>query len=529
MNITAYKITDLGSGNIAIESSSGAVLVSSSLQEILDFLRYSSSKTIRVFFDLDDSIAPVLRMMSRDHLDSVIAKSPTVEIAGSQVTYYPGHLFQVGKSRFYSLKHFYGLPEYTLDYTLEETQASGEELLSTLSRMGMGDAYALVSAVSCFRSTTLGKAFCESLPKGYDIPPSCFEALDYADAADHKDWVEARQIGHWPSGCFDWDLTGCYSWLSSKLYDLRDLEYWKSSHFGPREQGAAYGFLRGSFKIYPDGKYAHCSPIIANIINDLPGNPVGNLPPDTYTLDEVRTVEMYGIGEFAMQDGWFMKPAGSVRPRLPFKDMMNNLYQLRAMSPLASSIAKGIGNQLIGWLIRRAEIAGSIKNEIYHALITAGARCEITKFLVENDVQADEVVSVQTDGVRITKDIPHPRTSGLGAWRCNGDYPTIVMSPRKVYCRDKRPYRITYDDILNMVSEKPGADRYAKSVPRHTTLEQAKEMGDVYRVGEYGSVPAGVDILGMKHEQNRVFKQLPRIGSDLLNKVYKSEPVLVEY
>jgi len=527
VRITAYDLQDLGDGYLAIQSSNGQSVVSDNLDELLRFLRYSSKDTIRVFFDLDEVVAPILRKIPKQQLEQVADLNPAVNVGEHHFFYYHDRVLQVGWTRFFGLKTFYGYPEYAPILSLNETKQMAEEVMSTLDRMGIGDTNLLTSAVACFESSELGKQTYAGIPKGWEISPSCYEVLDYADQADHKDWVEARQIGHWESGLYDWDKTSCYMSLASKLYDLRDCEFWKSDALGKREQGASYGFARGSFYIYPDGEYSHCSPIVATVVNDLPGNPVGRIPVDIYSLEEMRTVERYGIGEFDFIDGWFIKVMNGVRPRFPFKSIMNYLYDKRAISPLASSIAKGIGNQIVGKLIQRRESDNSIRNEIYHALVTSGARCEITRFLVDNDIKPGELVSIQTDGVRTTRKLPESISNGLGSWHCNGDFPTIVVSPRKVYCQDKKPYRITYADILEMVDGHPQSDRYSKRADRHITLAQAKAMGDIYRVGEYASASARFDLLGLGSEQCRVFPELPRTGKRLLSKIYPSTPVVL--
>jgi len=528
MRITAYDLQDLGDGYLAIQSSNGQSVVSDNLDELLRFLRYSSKDTIRVFFDLDEAVASILRKISKQQLEQVAELNPAVNIGEHHFFYYRDRVLQVGWTRYFGLKTFYGYPEYAPVLSLGEAQEMADEVMFTLDRMGIGDTNLLTSAVACFEASELGKQTYSGIPKGWEISPSCYEALDYADQADHKDWVEARQVGYWKSGLYDWDKTSCYMALASKLYDLRDCEFWKSDVLGKREQGASCGLVRGSFYIYPDGEYSHCSPIVSMVVNDLPGNPVGRIPVDVYSLEEVRTVERYGIGEFDFIDGWFIKPMNGVSPRFPFKSIMNYLYQKRAISPLASSIAKGIGNQIVGKLIQRRESDDSIRNEVYHALITSGARCEITKFLVDNSIKADELVSIQTDGVRTTKVLLESTSNGLGAWRCNGSFPTIVVSPRKVYCQDKKPYRITYSDILEMVNGHPQSDRYSKKAERHITLAQAKAMGDIYRVGEYALAPARFDLLGLEVEQCRVFSDLPKTGKQLITSRYSSEPVVLE-
>jgi len=527
VRITAYELVDLGSGFLAIQSSNGGAVVSD-LPDILTFLRYNSKDTIRVFMDLDEAVAPVLRKIDRALLDRIAERDPNVDVEGHHFFYSHDRVLQIGWTRYFGLKTFYGYPEYAPDATLEQVQDMADEVVGTLSRMGIGDTNVLTCAVTCFENSELGKKTYADIPKSWQLPASVHECLDYADAADHKDWWEARQVGHWESGLFDWDVTACFAAQAATLLDLRDMTFWKSSSFGKREQGAYYGFVRGRFFIDPDSPTAYASPIIIRVVNDLQGNPQGWLPEDVYTLDEIRTVERYDIGCFIPSEGWFLSPLSGVRPRRPFHEIMNTLYEQRKISPLAASIAKGIANQMVGMLIERRDRDNGIRNEIYHALITTRTRCEITKFLMERGIADEELVAVQCDGIRTTRDIPQTKRNGLGTWRCNGDPPTIVCSPRKVYCLDKKPYRVTYDDVLRMVGNHPLSQRYTKSVEKHITLQQAKAMGDVHRVGEVATAPAKFDVAALQHENNRVFPKLPRTGKALLSNRYRSKPVIIE-
>ena len=54
---------------------------------------------------------------------------------------------------------------------------------------------------------------------------------------------------------------------------------------------------------------------------------------------------------------------------------------------------------------------------------------------------------------------------GMGSWRNNGTAPTIVVSPYKVYTGDKRPYSLTYADIMSMVKAHPQSQIYDKTSP----------------------------------------------------------------
>ena len=88
---------------------------------------------------------------------------------------------------------------------------------------------------------------------------------------------------------------------------------------------------------------------------------------------------------------------------------METLYKRRSLSPMASTISKGIIVQVVGKLVETLRGTGGYgahRNEFYHMLITSGTRVRVAEFLIQNKVKADELICVQTDGVKLTRDIP---------------------------------------------------------------------------------------------------------------------------
>jgi len=528
--VIAYEIWS--SGDVIGVRTLNKTKISTSIADILEFLRYSEGGVLRVFLDLDSSIAPVLRKLPKEVLSRLMDPDDSVSYLGYHLFYIPGKILQIGKSRFYQLKEFYGIPDYAPPTSLEVVQQMADDVMSALEMMGMGDPQKLTSPAAVFEDSNWGKQVYNGIPRGYDVPESCREILNYAAEADRKEWVEAHQIGYWKEGeIWDYDITAAYSFFASRLPDLRDCTFWKSDGTTRRDKSASYGIVKGSFHLYPDSEYSHCSPIMARMDDELLCNPLGNLPEDCYSLEEVRFVENSGIGEFNMVDGWFFGLTGGGIPRLPFDDVMKKAYRMRSWSPMISLIAKGVGNQLVGKLIeeRRTGEFGKLHNVVYHALIQSSARVAISRFLIANDVDSNEVVAIQTDGCRLTKYIPIP-TNGFGKWRCNGSFPVVVLSPYKIYTESKRPYRVTYDDVMSLIAKHPLSERYGGMVKHRITLGEAiKDEKDITMVGELVDRPAGFDLIALQEEQNRIFPILPSTGQALLNNKYMSNPVILGY
>ncbi|KKN14174.1 hypothetical protein LCGC14_0998830 [marine sediment metagenome] len=529
--VTAYESFANRDGLVGIRNSAGKWRKSADAGGLLHYLRYSASESIRVVWDLDGFIAPVLRHLPEDVLERLSRFDQDLTFQDHELYYLGGRMFRVGKARFYGIRDFWGGVTDERP-SLEEVHQRAVELLDTLDKIGLPNPRKLTSAIAVFEDSEWGKAVYESLPKGFDLPEYCLEMLEYAGEADGKDWVSNHRIGHFAEGeIWDYDIASSYPSIAARLPDLRDLRYWKSTKLGDREACAVLGMVCGSFTLDPDAEFAHCSPIIG-MVGELPGNPLGKLPVDDYAIAEVRFVLDNGLGTFKMRDGWFAETAVD-EVRYPLREIMTTLYQGREGSPLARSVTKAIANSLIGKMVetrvgRDGMVYGPLRNDLYHATITSQARIDVAQFLIDHQVTADELCCIQTDGVKLTRDIPLSG-NGMGTWVNKGSSATVLLSPYKVYAADARPYRLTYADLTALIDAKPTQQRYAKTVTHRVTLVQAiRNYDDITRVGELLETPTSVDLIDLETEQNRVYPDLPRTGRGLLSGCYRGTAHVLE-
>ncbi len=535
MTATSYESYYAPGAPVTIRCSNGQVKVSENAGELLHFLRYSSAQTLRVAWNLDDFIAPVLRLLPPEILDRLASFDETLVYQGHELYYAPERLFRVGKSRYYSIQDFWGGSPPT-PANLEEVQRLATELLGTMEAIGLGDLRKLTSPIAVFEDSAQGRAVYDSIPKGVDIPRPYQDALTLAAAADQKDWVSNYAVGHFEAGtAHNYDISAAYASLAAHLPDLRDLQFWRSKTFGSREQAALIGVVRGRFTLDPNADYAHSSPIIRKdperIDKDegeLPTNPLGKLPEDGYTLTEVRWVLDNGVGTFRMKEGIFASTFGGGRVRYPFKPIMETLYKQREISPLAATVTKAIGNSLVGKLIetRITGEYGPLRNDLYHALITAACRVQIARFLVAHEVTPSELIAVQTDGVRLTRKIELSR-GPMGTWRYSDSDALVALSPYRIFTGTKRPYSLTYSDVTSLIAEHPASERYSKPHKRRVTLKMAKQLGDIHRVGEIIDSPASFELINLSGQQNRLYRKLPKTGRTLLSGIYPSTPIIL--
>ncbi len=526
MQALAYEvISPPGSPVVVVRDAAGAIVGSDDPAVLLEFLRYNRSGVLRVFWDLDESIAPILRLLPQSVLERLSRFDEDLTFEGNQLYYLPERMFRVGRARFYGMQMFWPT-DTPAPRTLDDLQDMADELVSTLERCGMAPSK-LTSPIAVWEASPMGQQFYASLPKAYDLPENVWGILEYAFKCDRREWITAYQVGHWRAGeIFDYDLSSAYPSVAQHLADLRQCVIWKAESFGSREANALYGFMRGRLWLDPGSAWAHTSPIVTDL-ERMPGNPVGEIPDYYLTLDELRCIRSCGLGDFEMTDGWFVD-AVSRSPNRPFYDLMNRLYEMRQISPTAASLMKGVANQLVGKLIETKVSGeyGPIRNDVYHALILAQTRVKVALFLRLNEIQAQELVAVQTDGCRLTRYIPCPG-NGMGSWRNNGSLPTIVASPYKVYSGDKRPGRLTYADVVSMISDSPADSYYCRHVMHRLTLRQAIDRGDIRQTGAVVEVPAFIDLYSIPREQNRVFPKLPTSGRELLRSHFPSDPVVL--
>lgn len=537
--LLAFAMTD-NDGEITIENSIGEVITSRSLADLMRFLQFSrtgrnrDNQTIRIVWDLDAFLAPIIRKADLLNIQKLADQDNGAMLGGETAFYSRSKMFRTRKAYYYQLQEAF--PTHTpAPSCVWELQERADRLTEGLELLGMGDFQTITSLVSIFGQTELGKRVLDEIPRDYEIPQGLAKMCDYAEMADRKEWIANYVIGNFDKAA-DWDISSAYPTEASRLPDLRDLEYWHSDKMTKREEGALFGFVYGRLYIDPDSEWQHTSPIMVNN-GDLHGNPAGWLPPDAYSLDEIRFIEGNDLGMFVMEDGYFAKVMRNVRPRRPFAEVMEWFYSRRMLSPMCSNICKGMSNGLIGKLIEVLKwkkdangnpMLGDNYNVIYHALITSGTRVKVARWLLTNGVRRDQLLAVQTDGVRTLADIEPPKHNGMGSWKLQGWYPTLIASPNIILCGDKRPHYYTHSDIVPEIQANPLANYYGVFAPAHITLQQAIQLGDISRVGELRDLPAHLDLPAVERQQNRHFDRFPKNGRQLLSEKYWSKPVVME-
>lgn len=487
-----------------IRNSEGNTCLSPDPASFFDFLIYSCPakplSTLRVAWSLASLLQPAL-----SQLPSSVRKSLTETNKATwgnyRLFYIPSKLFSVNKSHdeitLYELAQYF--PEDDEPRTIQELQQKAELLLATLVQLGIPNPTTLASPVACFEASGLLNEY-ETIPTIWDTPDFALQAFEYALQSSGREWVSNYQVGCWEE-LHSYDIASAYPGEATKLIDLRDCEYWKSDTFGSREDGAYYGFVYGDLHLDPSHPFAFCSPVLTCQLDGTLVNAVGNLPRDFYCLDTIRFVNRYRMGEFKFKSGWFVHPYGGVRPRFPFKRVMDDLFEMRSLSDLASYCIKRVMNGIIGRLLEsyankdgNVTKYGKLYNPIYHSLILNRTAIHVAEFIIENGIAQPELVHVGIDGIKTTKFLIIPSASRMGHWRYTGSELTCVLSPAGILTKQR------FADLLVETMRRPTA----------------------YKLGR----DSEYDLRKLFLKQNRKFKRLPHNGLALLGK-YMSEAIVL--
>jgi len=476
-------------------------------EELLNWLIFSTSTLTpsgtKVVWDLREFATAVLSHLPEEVVAGLSHPPHRTRFGNYKLFYVFDKVLSVDKNG--SEASFYDLSQYFLGErepdTITELQERVDQLQQTLSEVGVGDPPSLSSPMACFRNHELLKILDGAFPSIFDLPDEWLDAQEIALACTPREWISNYKIGHFPC-LWKYDLSSAYPWAASQLPDLRDCTLTKADGV---DVLADAGFLVGDFTVYPDHPYAYYSPFLVDRGDGALINFVGTAHNYECTLDDVRLLYEYGMGEFHFKGGWLLYWDAPYRP---FADVMEQLFGMRGESTLRSHLLKRVMNGIIGQLLEsRKDNNGCIVeygkhyNPIYHAMITNPVRLMVFEELVRLGVKRKELVHVGVDGFRLTGcDLDVPGTAPMGQWRCAGQESAFVLSPGAIVSPERRFKRTSYEDLLSECEQRPTS----------------------YLLGKDHKDPINVRHLFLR--QTRSFPKMPKNARDLLG-VFESEPV----
>lgn len=499
--ILAHKcIPDLNMFISPVSSCAG-LLVS----DLLNWLIFSTSTLapsgVKVVWDLTEFANTVLRQLPKSVVTELSHPPHRSVFENYRLFYVADKVFSVNKNgseaSYYSLAQYF--PGEREPETITEMQGKADLLEQTLRELGINDPPSLASPLACFRGHDLLKPLDGAFPSIFDLPDEWLDAQELALACTPREWISNYKIGHFPC-LWKHDLSSAYPWTASQLPNLMDCVLKKADGV---DILADAGFLVGDFTVYPDHPLAYCSPFLVDRGDGALANFVGTKRSYECTLDDVRLLYDYKLGEFHFKRGWLLYWD---TPHRPFADVMEQLFGMRGDSPLRSHLLKRVMNGIIGQLLEsRRDDNGCVVeygrnyNPIYHAMITNPVRLLVFEALVNFGISEDELVHVGVDGFRATRSIPLPDSAPMGQWRCTGSESAFVLSPGAIVSPERNFKRTGYHDLLSECERRPtsyllGKDRKDPINVRHLFLRQTRGFSKMPRnardlLGVFGSGP----------------------------------------
>jgi len=475
--------------------------------DLLNWLIFSAStltpSSTKVVWDLHEFATTVLSHLPEEVVNELSRPPHRARFGNYKLFHIPEKVFSVEKNgseaSFYSLDQYF--PGEREPDTITEMQSKADLLEQTLHELGIDNPLSLASPLACFRGHDLLKPLDGAFPSIFDLPDEWLDAQELALSCTPREWISNYKIGHFPQ-LWKYDLSSAYPWAASQLPDLRDCTLKKADGV---DILADAGFLVGDFTVYPDHPYAYYSPFLVDRGDGALINFVGTARDYECTLDDVRLLYEYKMGEFHFKSGWLLYWD---TPYRPFTDVMEQLFGMRGESPLRSHLLKRVMNGIIGQLLEsRRDNNGCVVeygrhyNPIYHAMITNPVRLMVFEELVRLRIAEDELVHVGVDGFRTTRHTATiPDTTPMGQWRCAGQEAAFVLSPGAIISPERRFKRTNYEDLLSECERRPTS----------------------YLLGKDRKDPINVRHLFLR--QTRSFPKMPKNARELMG-VFESEPV----
>lgn len=517
IKVIAYT-TEVVGGEILIRDSEGESVKSANPETLLNFLNepYSDEETfaIKVFWDLDTGLAPVLRKLGISACRELASSEHTY----NGVFYVPSKVFALKADKRQS--YFYHLSQYYIDQPEpsdpETVAGMAENVLDAFRNMGLNPKK-LTSPVAIYEAEVLGHM---RIPTIMNIPGAHEEIIEYAEDCCGRLWIQAYQIGHWLAGeAFEYDLKAAHPFVASQLYNLQYAKYAKSKTIDP---DAHWGFMRGIVTI-ENG--VPISPIFYDAETDLI-QPTGTFPA-SITLSDYKCIKRWKLGDFKMDSGYFIKFTAPVKP---MEITMRRLFKQRGMGGLVNDIAKRVSTGIAGKFYEKREdgTVGKFYNPPYKAMIESITNCMVTDFIYKRKLY-DNVIHIGVDSVISDRyvDLPRQYNLPMGSWRFTGIDPVLILSSGRVYHGSKKPQGLNYDQIVELIEKNPKESYYTAGLKRRQTLEESIQLNDLNGLGKMKDTTSSFDLNLLQASQGREYPKFPKMGKELLEGQFKSKPIKI--
>lgn len=511
----AYRSSNTKQG-VLLENSKGESVVSNDLPTLLNFLLEPYPNEFRVAWELNEFVAPILRLFGVNQLQELYENRRVwLDETKHSIIYNPRKSFRISRgsyrAKYYHLKQFFPVEEPE-PQSLSGVAQKGDMLLAELKGIGI-EPDRLSSPVA-----VIDRLRDEIVYPNYEDLPE--EVGQMAWDCCEKHWVEAHKLG-WFEKAWDYDIVSSFPGACANLLDLR-YGNWVEDKVIPAE--ALHGFARGVVAVD-----TALSPIVYTNPQGHLYNPRGKWP-TPIMLEDIRFIQEFDIGDFKVDKGYWWVPKeiikGREREYQPFRELIERLFGYRQKSAFLNFVMKKVLVGVYGSTLQTFGSEGTFAegfNPVYGALIDTTPKLKVARFILENNL-AENVIHISTDGVLLDKNAGIEDSQELGRWRLDSSGSALVVSSGVLFYGDKRPNQLTYPEAMELIKSKPEAMDWTKKKRRMFTMGDALDGGDLGDIGKPMPIVTG---FGLKMEHDRDFPELPSSGGELLAGHFDSRPLEV--
>ena len=372
IKIVAYTTEVIGN-EILIQDSEGESVQSSDVNTLISFLHepFPDYLAIKIFWDLDTSLAPILRKLGISACRKLASASHTYE----NLFYIPSKLFRIeGNGK---LSFFYHLAQYYIDEpepnNVDTIAGMAQNVIDGFRSMGLNPKK-LTSPVAIYESEVMSHL---KIPTIMNIPGEHENLIEYSEnCLGFPDrlhfWIQAYQVGHWREGdIFEYDLRAAYPFQAMQLPSLQYAKYAKarttkfqySMNYDKLGGEPDWGFMKGIATIDDSVK-------VSPIFNEE-GKQVTGKFPAYITWQEYKWIKKWGIGDFKIDDGYFLKFTSYIYPmEIPLKRLFNQ----RGFGTITDMLSKRISTAVgFGKFLEKHEdgMVGNYYNPPYACMVVS--------------------------------------------------------------------------------------------------------------------------------------------------------------
>jgi hypothetical protein len=511
VRIVAYK-TLIQDGKVLLQESGGQFELTNDPIKLFEFLLEDYSPCIKVSWDLDSTVAPILRLLGLEACRQ-LRKTKRLHYQAFDLFYVPEKTFIIkhpqAKMSLYHLSQYYPeLPEPDI----EMVQKLGENLLKELAKMGMHPT-GFTSPIKIYAECIMSKM---DLPKLKDIPRKVGE-FSYRAAA--RSWIESHSLGYF-NHIVDYDLSAAYPSIVKELMDFRECEWNESSEY---QGNAIYGYVNALMTIY-DWVMVH--PILRETEEGL-DSPTGTWP-DYFTKKQLDFVKKWGIGEYKIIEGvWATTNRKAFKK--PLKVPTENLLKYKQGTAMQARLAKRMSSGIWGYTgADWGDTFGDSFNPVYFCEGSSQVALQVGEFLYSHGIGPSNndgyktLISVDVDGTKLTKEIDISKDS---QWRLAYEGEALIISSGLVYTALTKPKGLHLGEVLEMIKAHPRQPYYEKKIKRRLTLGDALAQDRLNDLGKEMEFSVSINLLNQNHDRD--FKSLPQTGEQLLKRHYSSKPIRI--